>query len=260
MGEKFWVWMKFFIHGLYSAILVCVVRWVSIIFPLDLIGICKHDILYNKKKKKAKCIILFWVWSESTVYSLVKQPCGKQILKSWNLLFFVYVIIQDCGTNVQVPCGQDLYSVVIFFLSLFESFYLDLFPSSSQDIEPDVFFKYCILGRKEKLKQFTSKHRNLISINEKYKGSTALHLAIEGNHLQIVQYLLQTFAEELDFTVRNEDGLIPLDLAIKKKYSYITNAILSDKRAWIFAFRSSLISSEATRFERSENRVRLRVY
>lgn len=100
MGEKFWVWMKFFIHGLYSAILVCVVRWVSIIFPLDLIGICKHDILYNKKKKKkAKCIILFWVWSESTVYSLVKQPCGKQILKIWILLLFFYAIIQDCGPN-----------------------------------------------------------------------------------------------------------------------------------------------------------------
>ena len=103
MGEKFWVWMKFFIHGLYSAILVCVVRWVSIIFPLDLIGICKHDILYNKKKKKAKCIILFWVWSESTVYSLVKQPCGKQILKIWILLLFFYAIIQDCGPN-------DIYS------------------------------------------------------------------------------------------------------------------------------------------------------
>lgn len=99
MGEKFWVWMKFFIHGLYSAILVCVVRWVSIIFPLDLIGICKHDILYNKKKKKAKCIILFWDWSESTVYSLVKQPCGKQILKIWILLLFFYAIIQDCGSN-----------------------------------------------------------------------------------------------------------------------------------------------------------------
>ena len=99
MGEKFWGWMKFFIHGLYSAILVCVVRWVSIIFPLDLIGICKHDILYNKKKKKAKCIILFWVWSESTVYSLVKQPCGKQILKIWILLLFFYAIIQDCGPN-----------------------------------------------------------------------------------------------------------------------------------------------------------------
>ena len=100
MGEKFWVWMKFFIHGLYSAILVCVVRWVSIIFPLDLIGICKHDILYNKKKKKkAKCIILFWVWSESTVYSLVKQPCGKQILKIWILLLFYYAIVHDSWPN-----------------------------------------------------------------------------------------------------------------------------------------------------------------
>ena len=112
MGEKFWVWMKFFIHGLYSAILVCVVRWVSIIFPLDLIGICKHDILYNKKKKKAKCIILFWVWSESTVYSLVKQPCGKQILKIWIFLLFYYAIIHDCGPS-------DIYSAFVLIIHPF---------------------------------------------------------------------------------------------------------------------------------------------
>ena len=168
-------------------------------------------------------------------------------------------------TRLWNQCSSPLWagSVVIFFLSLFESFYLDLFPSSSQDIEPDEFFKYCILGRKEKLKQFTSKHRNLISINEKYKGSTALHLAIEGNHLQIVQYILQTFAEELDFTVTNEDGLIPLDLAIKKKYFYITNAILSDKRAWIFAFRSSLILAVKTgqdKIARTISQIRCKVH
>ena len=101
------------------------------------------------------------------------------------------------------------------------------------------------------------------SINEKYKGSTALHLAIEGNHLQIVQYILQTFAEELDFTVTNEDGLIPLDLAIKKKYFYITNAILSDKRAWIFAFRSSLILAVKTgqdKIARTISQIRCKVH
>ena len=88
-----------FLSTVSTRLFLCVVRWVSIIFPLDLIGICKHDILYNKKKKKAKCIILFWVWSESTVYSLVKQPCGEQILKIWILLLFFYAIIHDCWTN-----------------------------------------------------------------------------------------------------------------------------------------------------------------
>ena len=132
-------------------------------------------------------------------------------------------------------------SVVILCLGLIESLYQD-----DQDVEPDEFFKCCILGRKEKLKQFTSKHRNMININAKHKGSTALHLAIEGNHLQIVQYLLQTFTTELDLTVTNEDGLYPLDLAIKKKYSCITNVILSDSLGCLFAPRSSLILAVKT--------------
>jgi len=132
---------------------------------------------------------------------------------------------------------------VILFLGLIESLYQD-----DQDVEPEefFFFKCCILGRKEKLKQFTSKHRNMININAKHKGSTALHLAIEGNHLQIVQYLLQTFTTELDLTVTNEDGLYTLDLAIKKKYSCITNAILSDSLGCLFAPRSSLILAVKT--------------
>ena len=103
--------------------------------------------------------------------------------------------------------------------------------SSTKDIEMEDFFKYCLLGKKEKLKQYVAKHRNWININDKHKGNTALHLAIEGNHLQIVLYLLQTFDKKLDFRLKNEENLTPLDLSIKKKYSIIAKALLSDKRA-----------------------------
>ena len=100
--------------------------------------------------------------------------------------------------------------------------------------EIEEMFKYCHQGKKEKLKQFVIRHSDAINretINTKHKGNTILHFAIDGNHLHIVKYLLQTFGEALDLSVKNEDGLIQLDLAIKKKYSNIANTFLSEKCA-----------------------------
>ena len=100
--------------------------------------------------------------------------------------------------------------------------------------EIEEMFKYCHQGKKEKLKQFITRHSDSIdreTINAKHKGNTILHFAIDGNHLHIVKYLLQTFGEALDLSVKNEDGLIPLDLAVKKKYSNIANTLLSEKYA-----------------------------
>ena len=94
------------------------------------------------------------------------------------------------------------------------------------------FFIYCREGKKEKLKQYVAKHQNYINVNEKRGAgrNTALHFAIHGNHLHIVQYILQTFSKDLDLKCKNADGLIPLDLAIKKRSTDIGMAILSDKR------------------------------
>ena len=94
-------------------------------------------------------------------------------------------------------------------------------------------FKYCHQGKKEKLKQFITRHSesiNVETINTKHKGNTLLHFAIDGNHLQIVRYILLTFGQALDLTVKNENGLIPLDLAIQKKFSNIAKTILSVQR------------------------------
>ena len=57
-----------------------------------------------------------------------------------------------------------------------------------------------------------------------------MHFAIDGNHLQIVRYIILTFGQALDLTVKNENGLIPLDLAIQKKFSNIAKTILSVQR------------------------------
>lgn len=94
------------------------------------------------------------------------------------------------------------------------------------------FFVYCREGKKEKLKQYVAKYRNYINVNEKRGAgrNTALHFAVHGNHLHIVHYILQTFSKDLDLKCKNSDGLIPLDLAIKKKSTDIAMAILSDKR------------------------------
>ena len=60
--------------------------------------------------------------------------------------------------------------------------------------EIEEMFKYCHQGKKEKLKQFITRHSDSIdrvTINAKHKGNTLLHFAIDGNHLHIVKYLLQ---------------------------------------------------------------------
>ena len=64
--------------------------------------------------------------------------------------------------------------------------------------DPLKIFQYCLFGEKEKLKRILSKYREFININDKSEGNTALHLAILGNHLHIVQLLLFTFKDGLD--------------------------------------------------------------
>ena len=56
-------------------------------------------------------------------------------------------------------------------------------------------------------------------------------LAILGNHLHIVQLLLYTFKDDLDSSVKNDEGFNPLDLAIVRKHSNIANTLLRDRYA-----------------------------
>ena len=101
----------------------------------------------------------------------------------------------------------------------------------SNDEDPLKIFQYCLFGEKEKLKRILSKYREFINVNDKHEGNTALHLAILGNHLHIVQLLLYTFKDELESDLKNEEGYNPLDLAIARKHSNIANTLLRDRYA-----------------------------
>ena len=101
----------------------------------------------------------------------------------------------------------------------------------SNNEDPLKIFQYCLFGEKEKLKRILSKYREFININDKHEGNTALHLAILGNHLHIVQLLLYTFKAELESSEKNDEGFNPLDLSIVRKHSNIANTLLRDRYA-----------------------------
>jgi len=84
----------------------------------------------------------------------------------------------------------------------------------------------CLYGHKENLKKILLNFSNLIKINEtRVNGNTALHLGIFGNHLPVTQILLGKFGKELNLSIRNNDGLNPLDLAVVKKNSAIIKLV-----------------------------------
>ena len=101
--------------------------------------------------------------------------------------------------------------------------------SNSED--PIKIFHYCLFGEKEKLRRILSKYREFININDQHEGNTAMHLAILGNHLHIVQLLLYTFKDGLDSDSKNDEGYNPLDLAIVRKHPNIANTLLRDRYA-----------------------------
>ena len=101
----------------------------------------------------------------------------------------------------------------------------------SRDDDPMNIFNHCLLGEKEKLKRTISKYGNFININEVHEGNTALHLAVHGNHLDVVQFLLYAFRGRLDFNIENEEGYNPLDLAILRKLTNIANTIIRHRNA-----------------------------
>ena len=128
-------------------------------------------------------------------------------------------------------CGLVMHkwiSLIVIFILNYDSFFLWKKSQDSHESgeDPLKIFHFCLIGEKGKLKQVTSKYRKFININETREGNTALHLAILGNHLHVVQFLLFTFKDELDSDVKNDEGYNPLDLAIVRKQSNIANTLL----------------------------------
>ena len=101
----------------------------------------------------------------------------------------------------------------------------------------------CLYGHKENLKKILEKFSNLIKINEtRVNGNTALHLGIFGNHLPVSQILLGKFGKELNLSIRNNDGLNPLDLAVINKNSAIVKLLCKHTKPEI----SSLVHAVET--------------
>ena len=53
------------------------------------------------------------------------------------------------------------------------------------------------------------------------KGKSALHLAVEKNHLGIVQELIKTFGDKIDLSLCNRLGQTALDLAVINKNKHV---------------------------------------
>ena len=128
-------------------------------------------------------------------------------------------------------CGLVIHkwiSLIVIFILNYHTFFLWKKSRNSHESgeDPLKIFHFCLYGEKGKLKRVISKYREFININETREGNTALHLAILGNHLHVVQFLLFTFKDELDSDVKNDEGYNPLDLAIVRKHSNIANTLL----------------------------------
>ena len=89
------------------------------------------------------------------------------------------------------------------------------------------FHHYCAQGDKEKVKEVIRNHQHQIDINATKDGNnTVIHLAVKGDHHEVVQILVSNFEHQLDISLRNEQGYNVLDLAVIKKKNHIFSHLL----------------------------------
>ena len=107
-------------------------------------------------------------------------------------------------------------------------------PKAKKEFDPDMLFHYCSRGQnadKEELRQIFEEHWHDIDVNDTQDGNTIFHLAIENNHLSIVQLLFKTFGEKIDMAICNADGINALNLAVKGKKMEMFNLVLVYSKA-----------------------------
>lgn len=98
-------------------------------------------------------------------------------------------------------------------------------------VSKDWFWHSCLYGHKDNLKSIIERFPGLIKINEtQVDGNTAIHFGIFGNHLTVLQILLGKFGNELELSIRNNDGLNPLDLAVVMKNNAIMKLLCKDTK------------------------------
>lgn len=96
------------------------------------------------------------------------------------------------------------------------------------DCQSDWWAHSCLYGHKENVKKMIETFHQDIQINEPViHGFRPIHLAIFSSQLATVQILLQAnFQQDLNLSIRNDDGHNPLDIALLKKDNSIIKTLL----------------------------------
>ena len=109
----------------------------------------------------------------------------------------------------------------------------------------DSFGHSCLYGHKDNVRRILENFSDSVKINEiQINGNTAVHLAVFGNHLAVLQILFGKFGKELKMSLlaRNADELNPLDLAVTKKHNAIVKFLCKHTKPEI----SSLLCAAET--------------
>lgn len=88
----------------------------------------------------------------------------------------------------------------------------------------------CLYGHKENLRKIIKSNKIEINKQDPLYGFTALHLAVWSENLSVLHILTSNCEKNLNFSIRNADGLNPLDLAIQKKNKAIIKHLLGLKK------------------------------
>ena len=226
--------------------IVCIVVHLVLI-PLELSIILDKSILKSKAANYGAYVLTF------ILYFIYIRYYVKKIQDIANGLI-------DPGRNpleilIPRPIGIEegegnyhLGMVVYVTLDAFYSFYSNIFKEplacchetkgkrrkgqnkksfKKEAAELSKFHHYCAQGDKVKVKEVIRNHQHQIDINATKDGNnTVIHLAVKGEHHEVVQILVSNFEHQLDISLRNEQGYNVLDLAVIKKKTQIFSHLL----------------------------------
>ena len=170
----------------------------------SIFGLVYFDILpIFKERRYGNLLLSFYI-----LYLLIRNGSTKKQLLCLSLLMIYqlylevwvdwqensdeFELLESIGFNV----GKSVFKWLAFCITIANS---KIPIPQSKNLK---IFQFYFFGEKSKLQGILSKHRKSIDIN--HDGNTE-HLSILGNHLKIVQLLLQTFKHNVN---SNEECMV----------------------------------------------------
>ena len=147
-------------------------------------------------------------------------------LITYSLYFTSLWIFARAENRAQILVYFWIFAVILNLQNIFYSS-----TTENQRLDPTMIFKLCASGKekdRETLMKMLSNQTftTTTDINSCKKGKSALHLAVEKNHLGIVQELIKTFGDKIDLSLCNRLGQTALDLAVINKNAKILKILL----------------------------------